>query len=137
MKTKLTVLMLATAFAASAITIRYTYDNAGNRTKRAVVTASPYPWLAAPQNGISTMLGDKNIRIYPNPTEGPIKIEINGLIDSDIAEAHIYTMTGVIISKKKFDCDIMEFDISAQSSGMYLLDICINGECSTWKIIRK
>lgn len=71
-------------YAASAQSVKYSYDNAGNRIKREIVMKAKSSYKETSRTEcFSEMLSDKDIRIYPNPTKGRLKIEIAGYENSD------------------------------------------------------
>lgn len=137
MKLKLLLLLPAFFLSAKADKVLFSYDNAGNRVKREIVIEKK----SAPSNDgadcFSDMLSEKEIKIYPNPTEGLLNVEINGYYDSDECHISVYNMSGQQIHTIDVTSPVTEVDITTQSKGMYLLLIIINGEESTWKIIKK
>lgn len=137
MKKILLFLVLAIGINAQAVVIKYTYDNAGNRTKRAVDQNARYSQQNISQNDTSIMLCDKKIGIFPNPTDGPIKIEVSFLGANDKGEIFIYDISGQLVLTKKIEGMITNIDLSARPSGMYVMNIRINQEENTWKIIKK
>ena len=70
-------------------TIRYDYDGAGNRLTRYIVMS---PNRVAKSTSIDEFLSDslskRNIRIYPNPTQGLLRIRIEQLSEDDICSIH-------------------------------------------------
>ena len=122
--------------------IGYSYDAAGYRVKREIIMSAPK--VMAKQQTISNegqnfsdMLCDHNIKIYPNPTEGTLRICISGIQNSDDGSLTVYTSQGAQILSKDIKSENIDIDISSQPSGIYLLRIIINKNSSTWKIIKK
>lgn len=72
MKKKLIMLLIwVMPYAASAQSVKYSYDNAGNRIKREIVMkAKSFYKETSTTECFSEKLSDKDIRIYPNPTKG-------------------------------------------------------------------
>lgn len=138
----LTVAFLPT----SAETISYAYDNAGNRIRREIVIDTKTIREAA-DDGIkspdkegrfySEMLSEKEVRIYPNPTEGDLSVEIRGYEDSDQCSFTIFDMSGRQIVSSKADAAVTQIDITGSPDGMYVLNIVLNGRQTSWKIIKK
>ena len=60
----------------------------------------------------------QKVIIYPNPTKGQLKIEIQG--DEQITNALIYL-----------------YDLSGYSPGTYILKIIMGGKTSEWKIVKE
>lgn len=80
MKKKITLLgiLLSTIFCSSfGQNVSYAYDEAGNRVKREIVLQTRAAEESTNES-YSEMLNDRDIRIYPNPTEGQLTVEITG-----------------------------------------------------------
>ncbi len=139
MKKKITMLLICVMpYMASAQSVRYSYDNAGNRIKREIVmkVRSSYE-EAATTECFSEMLSEKDIRIYPNPTEGRLKIEIAGYENSDRCIFRIFNTSGQQILSTHATSPWTELDISSRKNGIYILYISLNNKETTWKIIKK
>ena len=119
--------------------IKYSYDNAGNRVKREIVLPQrnmPDGHVRA-KDPVSEKLGNKNIRIYPNPTSGVLKIEVAGFEDSDKGNLSIFNLSGQQLLNSDIISTFTELDISSSQKGVYILLINLNGESTTWKIIKE
>lgn len=116
--------------------ISYSYDLAGNRVKREIVMSS-----LAPRNtkatGFTEVLAKKNIRIYPNPTKGHLKVEVMGYESADNCLLQLFNATGTQLINRKTTSAYTEINISNQPNGIYFLQITLNGENTKWKIIKK
>ena len=116
--------------------ISYSYDLAGNRVKREIVMSS-----LAPRNtkatGFTEVLAKKNIRIYPNPTKGHLKVEVMGYESADNCLLQLFNATGAQLINRKTTSAYTEINISNQPNGIYFLQITLNGENTKWKIIKK
>lgn len=122
--------------------IGYSYDDAGNRVKREIVMSFPKAMAkqqaSSPEDQrFSDMLHDHSIKIYPNPTEGALKIGISGLKDTDRCTFGVYTTQGSQIVAGNVNADNVDINITNNPSGVYLLKITINNNSTTWKIIKK
>ena len=139
MKKKLaTLLIWAMPYAASAQSVKYSYDNAGNRIKREIVmkTKSSYEETSTTEC-FSEMLLEKNIRIYPNPMKGRLKVEIAGYESADRCILRIFNASGQQILSTHVSSSWTELDISSRANGIYILYISLNNKETTWKIIKK
>lgn len=130
-------LFTAVMFSMTAVgQISYSYDLAGNRVKREIVMSS-----LAPKNslvtGFTEVLAKKNIRIYPNPTKGHLRVEVVGYDSTDKCLLQVFNATGALIINKKATLPFTEINITNQPNGIYLLQITLNGENTKWKIIKK
>jgi hypothetical protein len=122
--------------------IGYSYDASGNRVKREIVIPVPKA-MAKQQNfspedqSFSDMLRDHSIKIYPNPTEGALKICISGLKGTDKCYLEVYTSQGAQILGENVKTDNIDINISNHPAGIYLLKITIDKNSTTWKIIKR
>lgn len=120
-------------------TLTYGYDLAGNRIKREIVMPSNDNSIKkAPGKAfVSEMLSDKTIRIYPNPTKGILKIEIANYEASDNGEIALFNFNGTRLQFHPISEPLTLLDLSGYDSGLYLMHISINGNESSWKIIKE
>lgn len=122
--------------------IRFSYDALGNRVKRVIVlqqSETNQRSMSQPEDKdfYSDMISEKQIRIWPNPTEGHLKVEIQGLGTEEKATLRITAMNGSVVVMKETSSAITELDLSRNTNGIYLLYISVNGQETTWKIIKK
>lgn len=123
----------------SAQSIEYGYDACGNRVARQIVLEKTNKSLsvASVQEDFSEeQLGEVQVRIYPNPTHGHLKVVLQG-VDELQGAIEVYDTQGhciAILTNAEHENDI---DLSPQPNGIYLMRLMINGEVSTWKIIKK
>ena len=138
MKKKITLLgiLLSTIFCSSSgQNVSYAYDAAGNRVKREIVLQT----MAAEEftnESYSEMLNDRDIRIYPNPTEGQLTVEITG---DGACRFDIYNISGQQVLTTNSGPGRVALDISSQPKGLYILRVTTEngGDSSTWKIVKK
>lgn len=116
---------------------RYTYDSAGNRVSREIIigVAGDEPQDIAAS--LIDVMASKAVRIYPNPTDGNLTISIDDYEESDQASFIIYDLSGVIVYDSKATGQASSVDISDCQSGIYILTIIINGNHSSWRVIKK
>jgi len=119
--------------------VLYGYDAAGNRISRKIeikLKSASAPEEEEPAV-YSEMLSDIELKIYPNPTDGLLKIEIRNLPENQTANIWLYNMSGRLITSLKGITDFANIDISEQPIGTYLMKI-VAGEYQTeWKIIKR
>lgn len=139
MRKMLVMLLIAAVplIAFSQSKLHYSYDNAGNRVKREIVMKTRSVSDNSDPEYYSEMLSDKDIRIYPNPTEGHLKIEIAGWDSADQGSLQLYNAVGQLILNQRISSSFTEFDISSRTNGLYILHISMNGKETSWKIIKK
>ena len=130
---------------ANATGISYVYDTSGNRTIRRIIP--PQQVSGAPAEGeeetvFSEKIGmdgfEAGIRIYPNPTEGRFAVEIGHIPDTIQGEIYLYDTQGKLLERKSLRSgNKVDFDLSRNQAGMYILDIRLGEKTSRWKIIKK
>ena len=118
--------------------VRYAYDEAGNRVKREIVISkqkAQAKFSAQDSNKIySDVLGDVEVKVYPNPTKGNLKV---GVSNVDLAfTVRVFSSAGHIVGTYRSNNGYVDVDITNQSNGLYVLTVSVNGKESTWKIIK-
>ncbi|MFA8435840.1 MAG: T9SS type A sorting domain-containing protein [Marinifilaceae bacterium] len=73
-------------------------------------------------------------RIYPNPVERDLTIELEG---NEKCMIRIYDMRGKLVLQKESNSKQEQFNLSGFSAGMYLLKLQIGEETITRKILKK
>ena len=120
-------------------TISFGYDAAGNRVSRAV----PNQLRSATQEeeetttSVEEVLSDVTIKIYPNPTEGIVTVEINSPREAETNEVSLYSLSGKNIIPVRVVERSANLDISEQPAGVYILKIRAGEQHTEWKIIKK
>jgi hypothetical protein len=118
----------------------YDYDNAGNRISRLYSNIPPPEKSKSEEASTiadSEILSERVIKIYPNPTQGMLTVEIANFTNDLQAEFLLTDMSGKLINRQKVTSGYQTFNLSNQPAGIYLLRIQINGENTTWKIIKE
>ena len=137
----LTIMLLPSELDAQ--NIHYSYDAAGNRIRREIVLAPEDSLTRQSQvkkamtSSCSDMLSGKTIRIYPNPTDGILKVDMAGCNDVEQCQVRLFNMSGQQLFNTDAPSSIVTVNLTTQPKGVYLLSIMINGEESTWRIIKK
>lgn len=123
--------------------VSYQYDNNGNRTAKVIVLNTlknnDFAELDVDNDDsivFDDKLGESSVKIYPNPTKGLLRIDIQN--DSEISGfIEIINNVGKTISKTSEISLENQLDLSNQPNGVYVMRIIINGQTSTWKIIKE
>lgn len=139
--TMLVIILLHGAFSLHAQTkISFKYDVSGNRTDRAVILLANKS--ATIEQGdqheeeLTELLGDQEIRIYPNPTKGLLKIDLPSLNGIDVT-LRLHDSNGRLLIRKQAQEIGNELNLSAYPSGFYILLIQAGTEKREWKIIKE
>lgn len=115
----------------------FVFDNAGNRVDRVITLEPQKNKSRAGGNYLTEEIAEKRIKIYPNPTEGNLKIEICGYTDDISYSLEVFGTNGQLIYHSFPQSSVTEIDLTDHSSGVYLLKIGVGKSFSTWKVIKK
>ncbi|MCT4645326.1 MAG: T9SS type A sorting domain-containing protein [Carboxylicivirga sp.] len=135
------VMALSMYSEAQSLEVQYTYDAAGNRIKRKVVEVKLKSADAAKQEDflpVEDEWGEREVRIYPNPTHGNLKVNIKG---GDVDVDYNYTLYNSAGKKVKNGQIISKGDnpipMESLAPGIYILIIQSEVAQKTYKIIKK
>ncbi|MFV0268914.1 MAG: T9SS type A sorting domain-containing protein [Draconibacterium sp.] len=120
--------------------VSYYYDDAGNRIERVISLKSAKitsDQSSQNQDLVEDIFLEHEIKIYPNPTEGKLSVNIENAQKLEGGEVIITGINGEVLIQKKITTSLMHFDLSGKSAGLYLMKIRFNGELTTWKIIKQ
>ena len=115
--------------------VMYAYDAAGNRIKKEILfeqSQSKSQVVAC-----SDMLDEKEIKIYPNPTEGELRVEIFNELKKTEGIVTVHGNNGAMIYTTPIINGSASLDISSCPNGLYILHVKISDCVSSWKIIKR
>ena len=77
------------------------------------------------------------IGIYPNPTQDKVNLTVaNNPMETPLYVT-LVNATGEVIENKRMTIGNELFDLSNQASGIYFLELMVDGEKHIWKVIKK
>lgn len=121
--------------------IKYSYDAAGNRTKREIVIKpqkSPEAPHKAPRGKNNRGFDGKyTADIHNNDDGNRIVASVNGLNTDDRCRIDMYSVQGELVMQRDMDNGSTVIDMGNMQNGVYLMRITINGMSETWKITKK
>ena len=138
--------------------IEYSYDAAGNRVQRKVIILKSATIInnqdstgsnstnsnvsknnadANQKDFFTDRLGENNIKIYPNPTKGQIKVVLTNIDNCNNSSIELYNLSGKIIYKKNKISITNNIELSDKPDGAYILRLMINNKKMEWKIIKQ
>jgi hypothetical protein len=126
--------------------INFAYDSAGNRVSRTISLGSTKSAIGGggiaefeeEKNFFTESLAEKQIKIYPNPTRGQLRVEILGYEDLEANSfIQVFTSNGALIYKAGNLSQTNDINLTDKPAGLYIMLINIAGERSSWKIIKK
>lgn len=113
----------------------YAYDAAGNRIKKEILFEQ---YQSKSQVvAYSDMLDEKEIKIYPNPTEGELRVEIFNELKKTEGIVTVHGNNGAMIYTTPIINGFASLDISSCPNGLYILHVKIGDCVSSWKIIKR
>ena len=115
--------------------ITYAYDAVGNRVKREITFEQSQDKSQVAT--YSDMLDEKKIKIYPNPTEGELRVEVLDEIGENEGTVMVYGSNGALVSSAQMTGNSAQLDISSCPNGLYIMHIKIGDFVLSWKIIKK
>ena len=122
-------------------TIKYSYDDAGNRTERVIKLsaseAQAKSTVDQKEEKFEDKLGTHRIVIYPNPTKGQLLVEVQGYEEQTQCTLAVYSISGTLLFSKPTTESKTPLDLSTYPMGTYILHIKIGDTVRKWKIIKQ
>lgn len=115
--------------------VMYAYDAAGNRIKKEILFEQSQS--KSQVVAYSDMLDEKEIKIYPNPTEGELRVEIFNELKKTEGIVTVHGNNGAMIYTTPIINGFASLDISSCPNGLYILHVKIGDCVSSWKIIKR
>lgn len=128
--------------------VNYSYDLSGNRIYRGLIRiesarktkitdTTSYANDANEKVPLEEDKSIKEIKIFPNPTSGELKIEILGFDPEQSSEAYIFNLSGSLIVAKKPLTGNDILDISGCPVGNYVMKVILGKDTYEWKVIKE
>lgn len=140
-KSILTVFLLLFALTIKAQQkLAYTYDNSGNRESRTIVLANKSAAVINEESSsefFEETVVDKQVKVYPNPVQSELILSVSGYGETVVGKYFLYRNDGALLMLQKLTSEKTTVDMSHLHSGFYVLRLVINGEESTWKIVKE
>ncbi len=147
MKSLLRLLIMATfilCFAKNAMsqmyTVSFAYDANGNRISRTINMSEYYRGVSSDTTSAECLtdnISDCDVSIFPNPAKERVSLKLASYKDDKKITATLYSPVGIRIERKEICSDMTSFDLSALSSGTYILELSDFNEKRIWKIIKE
>jgi hypothetical protein len=147
MKSRYYILLLLSGIALNVFSqnrVTYDYDAAGNRLsglssqlRMAAITDQKTEDEIDTEEVYFDKIDLSNIRIYPNPTKGILKIEITRMSEENPINIQLYDMSGRMLINEQNAAPFTDLNISGQPDGTYILTIFTDNRTTHWKIIKE
>ncbi|MGI6073563.1 MAG: T9SS type A sorting domain-containing protein [Fermentimonas sp.] len=120
--------------------LSYAYDSAGNRTSRTIFLGTRS--ADADVNQLDSIffgeaLAERKIKIYPNPVQYELTIFIDGYKPSMQGSLALFNLGGNMVLKRKLAGETTHVNMSIFPKGTYILNIHLEGQPTSWKIIKQ
>lgn len=126
--------------------IMFTYDAAGNLIQREFYcnTTGSVIYRTADSSAMETKEDQSKVTkeelvkvnaIMPNPTTGKFTVRLFKPLDN--ADVMLLDVNGKVMVKRRESGNTLDFDVSAQPAGMYLVRIEYQGKVYTFKVIKQ
>ena len=98
-----------------------------------------YYLFTLPVSGLGQIELDSlfNTNLYPNPTQGQINIQINGLNTEEFVVLELIDLLGKVIFKETGNTSNYTFDLSTYPKSLYLLKVKIGDELVVKKVMHQ
>ena len=121
-------------------TVSFAYDANGNRISRTIRMSEYYRGVSSDTTAVECLtdnISNCDVSIFPNPVKENVSLKLASYEDGKKITATLYSPLGICIEKKDICSDMTGFDLSALSSGIYILEFSDGNEKRTWKIIKE
>lgn len=137
--------LLQTTFCQSQTVVSYSYDDSGNRTYRGTIVLESSLKkgvidtleIQKEEKTFEDKIGEQKITIYPNPTKGVIKVEIENFNPDSKSIISLYSLKGNLLQSQNVDNPQITFDLTSYPMGTYILKIKLGDKKSDWKILKE
>jgi len=121
------------------VSVSYEYDNAGNRVSRKTIGLTKSATVDTTEQvaPIEDQMNQLSVKIYPNPTKGMLKVDIEGGDEESDYSATIYDQNGrtIMVERRKGNGSL-PLDLSGKSTGYYILIVDDGKNRLQYKIIK-
>jgi hypothetical protein len=127
--------------------VKYAYDGSGNRKSRNVIVLKSVKADSArtPQAGelaskkqvFTDSVGNQKILIYPNPTQGQLLVEIQGVGEETKMSLYLYNLSGGLLISKTPVSSCTPLDLTGYPIGTYILKVAVGSKMSEWKVVKE
>lgn len=119
--------------------VSYAYDQAGNRISRKIVTLNSSPSHVKKSEDsapVEEQMGERIIKVFPNPTKGALAIDISGGEDKDELRIILYNANGKQLQNKKVEQGTTTINMSTYPTSYYILRIVAGEKATEFKIVK-
>ncbi len=139
MKLLPSLILLGSSMAVQSQTVIYTYDNAGNRISRTLQAAKSRSSFMNDSLGVENQIesGLFNVSVHPTLTDGLVNVDIPAYGKNDEAEIRVYSLSGYEVMSIRVTEPYSTIDMAYLPAGVYVLNVMVNGDITSIKIIKQ
>ena len=130
--------LLCTIFPAiaSAQRVEYTYDNAGNRTSKKVITRATRGFNP---NSLSSddENSDLDSEVILSSSNGVLTLFVPDFDKSTACDVQLCTVDGKAIRKVHVNSPVTKLTTNIDAKGVYLVTVTLNEKKQTWKFVKE
>jgi YD repeat-containing protein len=139
-------ILLLLLLAASALqsqaqnTVKYTYDQAGNRLLRTIALGQQdvkRNYQPTDSVVIKETIGEHTIKVFPNPTRGALGVDIQGVDPKQELRLIMYSGAGAVLYNQPATEGINPIDMTQYPQGWYVLRVVAGTEKREYKIVKE
>jgi hypothetical protein len=129
--------MCLSIYSQTTYTLKYVYDNAGNRTQRYLYSSGvkDADEIKESDNKETPYFADV-IKIYPNPTTGELTIDFL-LAEEKQIDVTVFDQNGRVLFEQDISGCTDQIDLTPYPSGTYLMKIAIDGHSKIYQVSKK
>lgn len=119
--------------------ISYAYDMAGNRISRKIVPLNSSPSHVKKGEDsvpVEEQMGERTIKVFPNPTKGALAVDITGGDDKDELRIILYNADGKQLQNKKVEQGTTPINMSTYPVAYYILRVVAGEKATEFKIVK-
>jgi hypothetical protein len=122
-----------------------TWAKNGSKMHGKIAPSGPYclskaPSLVTADAGEleNSMVVEKpGLKVYPNPTSGKFRLELTGIVQTEMIRVEIYGMRGERVSAESVSAEpVHEFSLSDKPAGIYFVKVVAGETIVTTKVIK-
>lgn len=116
-------------------TVSYTYDNAGNRLSKLLVTTSARQ-RQNPKDAQKMQVTDQKSRCELSYSEGIVKLLIYDYCEKDECSLTICTADGKEVKSKVVLSELTVVPVNEIPNGVFIINVNLNKEKKVWKLVK-
>ena len=131
------MLTLASVQSAFAQAVEYSYDFAGNRTRREIIIRHVKERETTSTKDIIAEDLTQIVRIEADSKEGTVTVFVDGLKPIDKCDISLFNTSGVNLLNLVADSPSTLVDLRPYPDGAYVVSVTLNGRRDTWKVTKR